>query len=199
MNLALFRRQQRDLRAGNRWLGLAVALLAAANLWAWWQRGQQDTVVVLTPPTLTQPARVARNQADGPYQMAQGLFVAQLLGNVTPGTSELLTQALEPLLDARIYHTVKVGIAEQLRQLRDDEVTLSFAPRATYYEPATNTVFVTGRLTTAGASGQPRHSERTYELRWVFDQYRPRLVHLDAYDGPPRTQGSGPVKKEAKE
>lgn len=196
MKWSFFWANQQALNAENRWLRVAVALLAAANLWSWWQRGRQDTVVVLTPPILTQPARVARQQADAPYKIAQGLFVAQLLGNVTPGNSDLLLQGLEPLLDARLYQPVREGIAEQLRQFEKEEITTSFAPRATAFNPATDTVFITGRLTTTGATGSSRHRERTYELRWQLDQYRPRLVHLDAYDGPPRLQDT-PAKQES--
>lgn len=199
MKWSLFRANQQALNTENGWLRVAVALLAAANLWGWWERGRQDTVVVLTPPTLNEPARVARNQADAPYKIAQGLFVAQLLGNVSPGNSDLLLQGLEPLLDARLYQPVREGINEQLRQFEREQITTSFTPRSTTYNPPTDTVFITGRSTTTGAAGAPRHSERTYELRWKLDHYRPRLVHLEAYDGPPRIQERAQPKKEPKE
>lgn len=134
MNLSTFLRGQREVQRQNRGLVLAVVLLAGTHLLAWWRDDAQAVAVILTPPTLTQPVRVARNQADAPYKMAWGLFVAQLLGNVTPGSGELVLPALEPLLDATLYQPVRLGINEQLRQLRQEQISVSFAPRDTQYE-----------------------------------------------------------------
>jgi conjugal transfer pilus assembly protein TraE len=45
--------------------------------------------------------------------MAWGLFMAQLLGNVTPGSTELILNALDPLLAPTIYQPVHDAVAEQ--------------------------------------------------------------------------------------
>ena len=63
------------------------------------------------------------------------LFVATLLGNVTPGNADLIVvPGLEPLLAPSIASKVKLAIAEQLGALRREEVSLSFSPKAAIYE-----------------------------------------------------------------
>jgi len=186
VNLAAFLQTWRGVQAENRWHRLLVLVLVVTNLLAWVTASRREVAVVLTPPTLNEPVQVARRQADAGYKMTWGLFFAQLLGNVTPGTADLILPALEPLLAPAIYQPVRDAIAEQLAAFTREQLTTRFEPRHSRYDVASDTVYVTGVLITSGVSSTPQRSERTYELQIAVDDYRPRLMRISVNAGPPR-------------
>lgn len=193
MNLNQYLQTWRGARQENRWGRVIILLLVVSNVIAWLDARREDTTVILTPPTLNEAVTVARQAADANYKMAWGLFVAQLLGNVTPGSTDLILSALGPLLAPAIYQPVHDAVAEQLGSLRKEQVTLAFSPRQTQYDPATDRVYVSGTLTTTGVSGAAQRSERTYEMRFTIKDYRPQLTQLTAYSGPPKKAGGEPA------
>ncbi|MFO1429681.1 MAG: TraE/TraK family type IV conjugative transfer system protein [Candidatus Competibacteraceae bacterium] len=186
MSVQAFLTTWQGLQAENRWSRLIILVLAVANLIGWLAAVQEDSVVVLVPPELNQPIKVARQQADADFKRTWGLFVATLLGNVTPGNADLIVPGLEPLLAPSIAPKVKLAIAEQLSALRQEEVSLSFSSKAAIYEVSSGKTFITGTLQTTGLSGAPQRSERTYEMEFQVVNYRPQLTFIDAYTGPPR-------------
>ncbi|MFO1432512.1 MAG: TraE/TraK family type IV conjugative transfer system protein [Candidatus Competibacteraceae bacterium] len=192
MNLHQYLQTWQGTRRENHWSRLIILLLVVSNGLAWLDASRENTTVVLTPPTLNEAVKVARQSADANYQMAWGLFVAQLLGNVTPGSTELILNALEPLLAPAIYQPVHDAVAEQLASLRQEQVTLAFSPRQTQYDSGADRVYVSGTLTTTGVSGTAQRSERTYEMRFTIKDYRPQLTQLTAYSGPPKKAERAP-------
>lgn len=167
--------------AERRWDRTLLVLLAAANLVGWLDASREDAIVVLSPPALASEARIGRGSADAGYKAAWGLFVARTLGNVTPGSAALVLPSLDPLLDPSIYHRVRQAIEKELDMLKQEALTLSFEPRSVEYDPLAERVFVRGSLATTGVRGRAQKDDRTYEIGIRVDDYRPRIVHLEAY------------------
>lgn len=143
--------------------------------------------VILVPPGLTEETEVSRNRASQNFKEAWGMFVAQLLGNVTPGNVEFVRQSLSPMLSSGIYRSVMSGMAAQIEEIKREQVSLSFNPKEVLYEPETDKVFVTGMLRMQGPGSKPVDRQRTYEMVIDINDYRPLIRHIDAYPERPRT------------
>ena len=103
MRISDYLTQLKDHQNRNQWqqtaiLGLALtnALTAAVLLF-------KPVPVILVPPTLPGEVEIARNQGSGSLKESWGLYLAELLGNVTPGNAAFIERSLGPLLDASIY------------------------------------------------------------------------------------------------
>ncbi len=188
MRLTDFLQSWDGVQQENRWWRcLVFALLLLLMLMAI-KLLRKETVVALQPVTLTQEAWVTKNQASQSYKEAWGLFLAELTGNVTPGTVGFIEARLKPLLAPAIYHEVIRTLKRQVEQIQHDQVTLRFEPRTVEYEAATDTVFVYGYAFEKGASSEAHRRERSYEYRIQIAHYAPLIQFIDTYEGKPRTQ-----------
>lgn len=145
-------------------------------------------VVTIVPPTLVERAWVDSGSAAQAYTESWALYVAQTLGNVTPGTSDMVRKSIEPLLDASIYQSVVNSIEKQVQDFRRDRVTLRFEPKKVVRERDNEEVFfVTGRSVMEGPTGEKKSEDRTYEISIKIKNYQPKIVALSTYQGGPRT------------
>ena len=159
-------------------LGITNSLTALAVLF-------QHTPVILVPPTLPGEVEIARNHGSGTLKESWGLYLAELLGNVTPGNAAFIERSLGPLLDARIYPEVMAILATEVEALRMDRVSVRFKSREVLYDATMDRVFVSGEQTSQGPASAPESRPRTYEFRIGFRHYRPVIEHIDVYPGEP--------------
>lgn len=171
----------------NKWMRLLLLLLCVSNLLLVFFMATKTTPVILVPPNITEEVKISKNQADAETKKAWGLYVAQLIGNVTPGNADFVAEVIEPLLHPRIYKSVRENLAFQIESLKLERVSLSFTPRSVSYEPASDRVFVSGQLISAGMGDAEERSNRTYELEISIDRFRPMITYLDVYKGGVRT------------
>ena len=188
MTLADFLATWRGLPLENRLHRLAVLGLIGSNLITAVALLRADHTVVLVPPVLEGQVSVARESASQEVKEAWALFVAELLGNVSPSSAEFIQKAVDPLLAPSLRRPVLEVMAAQIREIQRERVSMSFNVRAIAYDPPTDRVFVTGVQTTSGPGGKPvaRTRTRTYELIVGFAHYRPVVRHLDVYPDEPR-------------
>ncbi|QSA98089.1 TraE/TraK family type IV conjugative transfer system protein [Methylococcus sp. EFPC2] len=158
-----------------------------------------ERAVVLVPPNLTKEVEITRNTASSELKESWGLYLAELLGNVTPATSEFIANALAPLLSTEIYRSVMDAMSEQISAIKMDHIATSFKPRQVNYESETDKVFVTGELTTQGPNSKAETRNRTYEFVLSTRNYRPRLDYIDVYPDEPRTVERLKVLKQPQE
>lgn len=187
MRLSDFLKTWHGIEAENRFGRLVILGLLAigviTSLAAW----RTERSIVLVPPTLTHEVDITRSKASGEYKEAWGLYLAELLGNVTPATADFLKEAIEPILAPSIYRTVLDAMAEHIKAIQMDRVTISFRPRQVLFEEETNKVFVSGELTSQGPNSHPDVRRRTYEFVLSIKNYRPRLDYIDVYPDEPKT------------
>lgn len=171
----------------NKFHRFVVMGLLVSNVLAALAALRTERSVVLVPPKLTAEVEVTRNRASANFKQAWGLFVAELLGNVTPESIDFVRQALAPMLDSSIYREVMDDLVRQIEDIKRDRVALSFQPQEALYEPETDKVFISGRLRAQGPGSKPVEVTRTYELVIDINDYRPLIRQIDAYSGRPRT------------
>ncbi len=188
MKFDIFLQTWQGTQRENRWQRALIAGLVIANLLLAIAALSKDTVVAIQPPTLSTSAEISRNKATEPYLGSWGLYLAQLMGNVTPGNVSFIRIAIAPLLAPDAYQEVIATLEKQAAQIQEDKVTLKFQPRQVVYERQTGHVFVTGYSLVSGPSGDETRQTRTYEFDIDIEQYRPKLNWMTTYEGRARTQ-----------
>lgn len=150
----------------------------------------KKTIVTVQPWTLARDAQVTEANASQSYMEAWGLALAQLIGNVTPGNVDFVSEQLKPLLSPKIYHETLDAIQSGATQLKEDRVSMRFEPIRVTYEKTTGMVFVYGRsYMRAGTSmSKESKSNRTYEFKLEISNYMPQINYLTTYEGVPHTR-----------
>lgn len=144
--------------------------------------------VVLVPPHLTSEVKVIMNKTTLGYAKAWGLFLAELLGNVTPQNLKFIRASLEPLLDPNVYQQFINVIELQTQQISVDHISMRFEPKVVQYEEENSLIFVTGQGIIIGPTGDEKRIERTYEFKIKMKDFRPLLTWVDMYQGNARTK-----------
>jgi len=172
----------------NRFHRLVIGGLIISNVLAALAAFRTERSVILVPPGLNKEVEVTRNRASAEFKQAWGLFLSELLGNITPGTVDFIRQTLAPMLASSIYQEVMEDLTRQVEEIKRNQVSLSFQPAEVLYEEETDKVFVTGRLRAQGPGSRPVDTIRTYEFIVDINDYRPLIRHIDGYPGRPRTK-----------
>lgn len=167
---------------------IVIVLLIITNLLAVFGWFRSHETVVLVPPTLDERVRVSQASASAGYKKSWGLYVAELMGNVSPGNVEFIINSLEGIMSPNVYRHMKEDLATQMEDIKEDSLTVSFEPNSIIYEKNTDKVFIYGKLITKGPSGDPKIFLRTYEMNVGVQFGRPWVTYFDVYTGLPRTE-----------
>jgi conjugal transfer pilus assembly protein TraE len=187
VKLGQFLESWRIVQAENRLHRIVLLGLIVTNGLSALSALRTERAVVLVPPNLDKEIEITRNTASSELKESWGLYLAELLGNVTPTNADFIGKAITPLLSAELYRSVMDALSEQVNALKIDRVATSFKPRQVAYEQETGKVFVTGELTTQGPNARAETKNRTYEFLLAIHNYRPRLDSIDVYVDEPRT------------
>lgn len=189
MNLSNYLKTWEGMLSENHWNRFVTAGILIPLIILAFKSLSTETVVTIQPMTLTEEAWVSRSKASASYHEAWGLFLAQLVGNTTPDTTDFLKERIGPLLSPSIYQEVLTAIDQQSASIKQDRVSMSFRPRSVLYESSSGRVFVYGESQLIDVSGNTEKKEATYEFELSIDRYMPRIVDIKTYEGKPRTTG----------
>ncbi|HIH2749848.1 TPA: TraE/TraK family type IV conjugative transfer system protein [Burkholderia lata] len=144
----------------------------------------------LVPPYLDKVVTVGWNTADQSYLEGIGLYVADLVGNVTPRNADFVADRLSQILTPRIYKQAR----EQILTLANDPVfksnggSIRFDPTKIESEKETQKVFIIGQMVSSQIGSRTSRSV-VIEMKIFMRDGRPWVDSLDHYDGTvPRTQ-----------
>ncbi len=151
--------------------------------------------VVLLPPHLDKKVEIAWENASGEYLESWGLYVATLIGNITPKNVKLVADSLGAFVDASIYPKVRTDVLS----LAEDPVFQKanainyFAPDRVIFEvdaEKNKKVFVIGQLITSSFEPSAVQSGNRSENRWVTYEMtlemrssRPWITAFTSYKG----------------
>ena len=187
MQWQTFMQRWEGMQLLNQWQRLVIIGLLVCNSLLALHSFSREAIVTIQPPTLTESAWVGRHVASPSYHEAWGLFLASLLGNVTPGNIRFVEQVLGPLLAPEVYHSVMHALNQQTQRIQQDQITLRFTPKSVRFHADTQRVIVSGYTLTSGATGSAHREPRTYEFTFRLEQYQPVLTWLTTYQGTPGT------------
>jgi len=177
------------MRGENQFLRLMLLALVITNGMSACSALKKDEIITVVPPTLTEQAWVSKTQSESAYTEAWALYIAMMLGNVTPANASIVKDALGPLLHPDIYQSTMDVLDKQIFQIRQDRVSLSFEPQKVLRDTVNpNRFFVTGRSVSEGPAGDKHRTNRTYEVDLQIKNYKPELSWINTNTGAPRTQ-----------
>ncbi len=172
-----------EYAANNRALRAIVLGLAASNLILVMMVAFRSEIVTINPPDPKGVIAYERSKASEDALTSWGLYVATLLGNVSPKNAQFVSNSVGQILAPDLYQAVMTQIATQVKAIEADQLTLSFTPSEIKFDGNRDAVYVVGWLSTQDAHGTTNRVQRTYEMWWKVVDYQPRLVGLNAYLG----------------
>jgi conjugal transfer pilus assembly protein TraE len=167
----------------------AVLILALLNAYLVTSISRVKIQRELIPPMLTQSAKVGYASADDAYYKAWGLYVAELVGNLTPGNAEFVAESLGRLFSSDDAAQVHSKIITQGQELQKNGVVMFFKANQITYEPETGEIYVTGDQREVSPNGASVSSEQmTYQMHVKIIAGQPVLTKLSTYTGPAHTE-----------
>jgi len=152
----------------------------------------RERVVVMPPLALQEGRRmeIAWESANQEYAKSFAMYVATLIGNITPENVTFVADSISTYFSPTIYSDVRARILS----LAKDEVWSTstqasyFAPRQVIYEEGTNRVFVVGDIIITGYGKLSERRPVIYEMIVKIRDGRPLVDHFTSYEGTqPRT------------
>ena len=144
--------------------------------------------IVMQPVTLKNEAWVEKSTASREYKESWGLYLALLMGNVTPDKGGFIIERIKPLLSTQIYNDTINALKRQIEDIKENRATFRFEASDVKYERATGKVFVVGMSFERGSAGDESRSKKTFEYKIEVEQYTPKVTWVDTYKGRARTQ-----------
>ena len=185
MNLDKYSKTLRGAIQENKLGRWALVLLSIANVILVLGVTSKDTAVVVVPPTLSsQGGTLASNSANASLKEAWGSYFAMMLGNVTPRTADYVAEQLGKYVAPRAYNGFMEKIADQVERIKDDNLTIQFAPTHVFYVPEKDIVVVSGEYSMRGMRSEERRTVRTYEVGIAVNNYNVQISSIRPYEGP---------------
>ncbi|ELA9367463.1 hypothetical protein QUN99_003353 [Vibrio parahaemolyticus] len=181
MNFNHLRKNFGDLKNGNSILIASNGCLVLALCVSLIINIQKDTVVMNNLNEHCEVLEISRSYMHEEGHKRISFFLATLLGNITPETTNIISDAVMPYMAPDIYQEVNDRLALQLRELQRDEITMSFTPELFLLEDGI--AYVTGKGQMSGPTGKPKKFVRTYEFEIQVVNYTPIVRYIDVYEG----------------
>jgi conjugal transfer pilus assembly protein TraE len=185
MELKKFNQQWGAVRFENFIGRITLPILAVALLVSVYSLSNQTPIITVLPPSMTDAAKIAHNDANEATKKGYGLYVAQMLGNVHPGTVEFLVKTIEDVLHPSIYHDVKESVMDQVNTIEQENLAISFEPRSVDYWEDSKRVVVFGNRITEGRGDTKTTEKVTYEFEVQVSNYLPQMSYVNVYVGSP--------------
>ncbi len=188
MKFDIFRKTYDSLAQNNKGYLLVIVALVMLLMMQEWTIVMDKTRVVLEPPYLNKAATIGYASADADYYESWGLYVAELVGNLTPGDASYVANSLGKLFGASDYAIVKGKVLASAAAERADQANFFFQAQRTTWQAANKTVFVYGLLSQINNLGQTVSKVHyTFSMAVHIDGGRPVLDGFNAYQGEPHT------------
>ena len=176
------------MRGENKFLRIGVACLVGVLIVQSVGNMRRDDVITIVPPTMAEQGWLSRSESSSTYSEAWVLYVAMMLGNVTPSNATIVKDAIGPILSPEIYQDAMKALDDQIFLIRQDRVSLTFEPEKVLQDALNpSRYYVTGRSVSEGPTGDKVRNNRTYEVEFSVTNYRPRIDWIATYSGAPRT------------
>lgn len=156
---------------------LILLTLLLSNGYFAYQCRQPTPVIEVSLPFLDQHGQLQAGEASAVYHEWWGLSLAELLGNLNEGNLAFVESRLATLFSPGMHSPVRTTLAQQFRQLKEDRVNLSFAPRRVLYDPDSGRVTVTGD-SVVRSPGQRLDKQKVFTFKFDLIRFRPVLTEL---------------------
>lgn len=138
--------------------------------------------IVLVPPQLTAEAKIGWHDADQEYRKSIALYLATMVGNITPKTIDFTIKAISPYFSEKLYPRLRTKLLALKNdpQFINSPVATYFSPERIMYEQATDRIFVLGNLISMGVK-RKNVIPVTYEIIVNIKNGRPYVTYCESY------------------
>jgi conjugal transfer pilus assembly protein TraE len=169
-------------------LMLVVICLVILNIFFGIALLRSRTQTILVPPNMDHSVRIGYAEADADYYKSWGLYVAEMVGNLTPGNANFVSTALGRLFSSSDYQKVTSAVLAQGQSMAHNGVVSFFKAEAVIWEPQTSRVFVTGTRREVSPNGNASSVQTvTYQMRVSMSAGQPVLDQFITYEGQAHT------------
>ena len=192
MDLKSLARNWKWTTSANLLLSVAVCASVLANMGLVGKIASMHERLVLVPPMMTKETKIGWNSAEKDYFEGWGLYTASMIGSATPKTASFVADHLKFIMDPAIYPVVKtqlLSLEKDPSYTRTGSVNL-FTPTTVTWEAETNSLFVTGNLTSTAYRGKTTTLANvvvSYQMTMEMYAGAPRITFFTSYAGQPRT------------
>jgi conjugal transfer pilus assembly protein TraE len=185
MFLDKFKRKAKEATTVNGVLLLVASLASVASFMLSMKISSMHERVVVTPPHVTERMEIGWDSANQEYYKTFGLYLAGLIGNISPKNADFIIESLSGFIDSTIYSEVRT----KLRAVTSDPAFIDsgtftyFQANSVVYEADKNKVFVIGDLMTGSAARQARGQPIVYEFVITIKDGRPFVKSVNNYSG----------------
>ncbi len=188
MKLQLFKQRIDLLSKNNAILVVAVGALSVVVVALAWDLAVAKRETILVPPMLSKEADIGYYRADADYYKSWALYVAEMVGNLTPGNYKFVADSLGRLFDAASYEKVKNLVLSSGQETKDSGLNFVFDANKVIWQRVNHTAFVQGLLYQVNGQGNPVSKQKyTFQMTVRIEEGRPVLANLQAYVGDPHT------------
>lgn len=141
--------------------------------------------VILVPPHLDKKIEMTMKSASSDYFKSIALYVATLIGNITPHNVEFVAEVLSTYLESDLYAVVRTKLLATAKDpiFQSSGGSSWFTPTRIDWEKETAKVFVIGELyASSAAKAQAERKPVVYEMEITMDGGMPKVVSLDSYE-----------------
>ena len=169
-------------------MGIAVVIMAVANIWLVSLVAKKEVTAIVTPPTFTEEISMRGRQVSESYQSMWAMFVAEMIGNISPSRMDIVLQTMQRMIPAMNWGEVKEQMTSQLARLKIRKIEEKFSVKDVSIDPITKVVWVTGeKETTSIRTGRSVSEMWTFEVRIDTNGVgSPVITHLKQYSGAPQ-------------
>lgn len=187
-------------------MGALVALSVTVLVLAVMAFQNRERVIIM-PPHIDKRVEIAWNSANEAYYKGFAVYIASMLGNVTPNSMNFVIDSMKWIMEPKVF----VGVSTKLMALSRDPLFLRnnsanyFVPGKITYEAELNKVFVSGAIVntnfksaedvigdganSAKSKVAPNAEAVTYEMVFRMVDGRPQVTEFTSYPGEqPHTQ-----------
>lgn len=161
-----------------------ILLLVIANVVLGIALSSKERTIVMVPPNLEQEAWVSKQDSGMSMKESWAIYVATLLGNVTPRSVESLSPMLGKIIAPGSYKEVMDSIAVLEKEVKTEQLEIQFSPTGVFYVPSRDVVAVSGEFRMRSARGVEKRFVRTYEIGVSTRSYTPSVRSIQIYEGP---------------
>lgn len=149
--------------------------------------GDKKITQIVTPPTFTEEISMRGNQVSESYQTGWALYVAELIGNVTPARMDLTVKIIRKMIPQANWKSAKEQMTAQLTRLHTRKIEERFVATDVSIDPVTKLIWVFGeKETTSIRTGQTHTVKWTFEVKIGAHLGAPKILHLRQYEGAPK-------------
>lgn len=185
---SFFEKSFDGMRGENKFMRIALICVVALLFVQQCSISRKEEIIAIVPPTMTDSGWLSQTSASSEYTESWAMYVTMLLGNVNPANADIVKETLGTLLAPDLYRDLMQVMDNQVHQIRQDRISMSFEPdRILRDAEKENRFYVTGRSVSQGVTGDRVRTNRTYEIDISIHNYKPRIDWVTTYTGAPRT------------